>query len=263
MKKGILIYNRIDAKKNTWFIEYMKQCFLDDGIDLAFLFEEDFNETIMNDIDFLIYRGRNHLTPLQFEQKGIKVFNRSKVNEIANDKYLSYLFFKNHNLPCMDTFSSIDQVNFYPYIMKPVDGHGGENVFLVSNENEAHAIVKEEDRRYVYQKVASDLGKDIRVYMMGNRFYASVLRTAKENEFRSNYSLGGTVEKITPPTEVINLALKVAQNLNSDFIGIDFIHDKNRWVLNEIEDPVGCRMLYKTSSFDAVKDFVSLIESQL
>jgi gamma-F420-2:alpha-L-glutamate ligase len=35
-----------------------------------------------------------------------------------------------------------------------------------------------------------------------------------------------------------------------DFVGVDFIRDEGKWILNEIEDVVGSRMLYKTANID-------------
>ena len=41
-----------------------------------------------------------------------------------------------------------------------------------------------------------------------------------------------------------------------DFVGVDFIRDGGRWVLNEIEDIVGSRMLYKTTDLDVASLYI-------
>ena len=43
--------------------------------------------------------------------------------------------------------------------------------------------------------------------------------------------------------------------------GIDFLIDEQeRWIFNELEEMVGCRMLYQTTSKDIVKDYVRWIK---
>ena len=59
------------------------------------------------------------------------------------------------------------------------------------------------------------------------------------------------------------MAKKVACFLRSDFIGVDFIKDENAWKINEIEDPVGSRMLYQVSNIDIVSLFCAYIANYL
>lgn len=49
---------------------------------------------------------------------------------------------------------------------------------------------------YVYQKPASDLGRDLRVWLIGGKIIAAVLRKS-DTDFRSNYCLGGSAQVYT------------------------------------------------------------------
>ena len=142
--------------------------------------------------------------------------------------------------------------------MKSVDGHGGQEVYLIQNAKEAETN-KKVNKRYVYQKFYSNSG-DLRLYVLNKEVVGAVLRQSK-NDFRSNFSLGGEVSGYTPSKRVRNLAIKVAVLLNADYIGVDFIKVNNRWCVNEIEDPVGARMLYLTSNIDIIKILVDYISS--
>jgi len=51
-------------------------------------------------------------------------------------------------------------------------------------------------------------------------------------------------------------------NLHFDFVGVDFIRDGGAWILNEIEDSVGCRMLYKTSKIDVAKEYLRYVANR-
>ena len=55
---------------------------------------------------------------------------------------------------------------------------------------------------------------------------------------------------------------KIIENLEIDFAGIDFIYDEGRPILNEIEDIVGCRMLYKFN-INAAEKYVNYISEIL
>lgn len=256
--KGLLIYNHLDIAKNEWFISSIISSFKEKGIDLELIEETTLDDKSLNCVDFAIYRGRDYRVSKSIEDKGLLVINNSKTNKISNDKYLFYQYLNNHSFPCMETYSSIDEINFSPFVAKPRDGHGGNGVYLFPSKEEYLDKVDINDRpKYIFQRSSSDLGIDLRVYVLNKKIYGSVLRKAKEGEFRSNFSLGGNVTYFEPPIEVKGMALNIANEFDSFFVGIDFIVDKGNWIVNEMEDPVGTRMLYKTSSKNVVSDYVN------
>ena len=255
---GIIIYNSFDIAKNKWFIFSTIDSFKEKGINVELIEESTLDYKSLNCVDFAIYRGRDYQISKSIEDEGILVINNSKTNKIANDKYLFYQYLAGHSFPCMETSSFIDEVCFSPFVAKPIDGHGGNGVYLFSSKEEYLEMVDFKDRsKYIFQKPSSDLGIDLRVYVLNKKIYGSVLRKAKEGEFRSNFSLGGNATYFEPPIKVRETALKIANEFDSFFVGIDFIVDKGNWIVNEMEDPVGTRMLYQTSSKNVVSDYVN------
>ena len=86
--------------------------------------------------------------------------------------------------------------------------------------------------------------------MVGKHILGAVKRQGKEN-FKSNYTLGGTVTSFELPSVLIEYATRIQRALRSDYIGIDFLIGRNgQFYLNEIEDPVGARSLYETTEID-------------
>lgn len=149
----------------------------------------------------------------------------------------------------------------YPYIIKTCAGHGGSQVFMVENRMQEKQVLQSiEHEKYIKQKVCSDLGKDVRVYILGNEIVEAVLRTSKES-FKSNYSLGGNVEKYSLNDREKEMVYAITKELPLDYAGIDFTFHNGRAVFNEIEDAVGARMLYQVSDFDIVQIFVKYIVS--
>ena len=257
MISGLIIYSNADQNKNTWFIEKCINSFKGKGVSLVYVEEKEVDDYLKdNSVTFAIYRGRNYRVVEFLEQKGIRCINNSLTNKTANDKWLTYKFLEKENIPIVPTFSSFEEMYDFPIVMKSVDGHGGEEVFLINRKEEIETH-KKKNKRYVYQRYFPNNG-DLRLYVLNKRVVGAVLRKAK-NDFRSNFSLGGEVTSYQPEQEIINTAIKVATLLNADYIGVDFIKVDNKWCVNEIEDPVGARMLYKTSSIDVIELLVDYI----
>ena len=56
---------------------------------------------------------------------------------------------------------------------------------------------------------------------------------------------------------------KLRKKLKFDYVGVDFLPTKSGWVLNEIEDSAGSRMLYSLSDFDVAERYIDYIKSVL
>ena len=262
MKKGLIIYNSIDQKKNQWFIDKCLSEFNNDSFSLLYKEESEVLPYLDNNkVDFVIYRGRDyHLVEL-LENKGIKCFNNSLTNKTANDKYATYLLCKEQGFPCLETLLNNKDHLSYPVIMKSLNGHGGNEVYLINNQNEEEKLLKKSQIDYIYQKYLTD-AEDVRLYVLKHQVVGAVKRH-NSGDFRSNYSLGGSVSKYEPSQEMVDIAIKVSKLLNAAYIGVDFLIKNEKIYLNEIEDPVGARMLYQTCNLDIVNLFCKEIKNRL
>ena len=136
-------------------------------------------------------------------------------------------------------------------------------VFLVNNSKEEEQAIKAMNgQEYVVQQCCSDLGRDVRVYIIGNKIIKAVLRTSTES-FKSNYSLGGKVQEYTLNNEEKAMVERIVDKLPLDYAGIDFTFHNGKAVFNEIEDAVGARMLYQVSDIDIVEMYIKHILEQL
>ena len=190
-----------------------------------------------------------------------KCFNNSLTNKIANDKYKTYLHCKEQGINSLETLSDSTGRLSYPFIMKSLDGHGGQEVYLINNEQERLEILKKSQKHFIYQRYLPN-SKDVRTYVLNGQVVGAVERK-NSNDFRSNFSLGGEVKAYEPSQEMMDIAVKVSKLLGATYIGVDFLVDGSNIYLNEIEDPVGARMLYKTSNIDIINLFIKEIKQQL
>lgn len=274
---GWMIYAKEDVEKNIGFVEMFREHFGKYDIDIKLIVLGDILEEINNlnpyeMPDFVINRSRDYKISQALEQKGVQVFNNSKVTKIANDKAETYGYLK-EVVPFMPVLCDEKKIvskklqenaDFeYPYVIKSCSGHGGSQVFMVENQQQEKAALQSiAGQKYIVQKVCADLGKDIRVYILGNEIVAAVLRTSQES-FKSNFSLGGRAETYVLNAQEKQMVHAITEALPMDYAGIDFTFHHGKAVFNEIEDAVGARMLYCTSEIDIVKDVAEYIINKM
>ncbi len=271
---GWLIYDKEGAERNAWFIQAFLAEAEKHGVALLLKIlsktEKAAKEELaqMQDLpNFVIVRTMNPAVQAFFEKRRIPTFNNYKTSKVANDKWETYLLCQELNVPTMYAMKLKDYEKqggmSYPFVLKSFNGHGGTEVFLIHNKAEYErqtACIKKEN--YLVQEVCSNVGIDMRVYVLGGEVLQAMIRKS-EKDFRSNFSLGGsaTVGEINEKQrETIR---KICNALQCDFVGIDFISHHGEWVLNEIEDVVGTRMLYRYTKINPIEQYFEYIFTKL
>lgn len=214
---------------------------------------------------FVINRTRDYLLAEAFEALGVPVYNHSFVAELGNDKAKAYRFMQKRGIPMMPTFYGLQTPNQFPVIVKTSGGHGGTEVFYIPDRYKWQEWKQEQYKQgqeYVVQQPASDLGRDLRVYIVGNQITAAVLRTSG-SDFRSNYCLGGKEEMYELSDVQRKLVESVATPFDIGMAGIDFVFHHGHLMFNEIEDMAGARGLYELSDYDIAQDYLGYIDKEL
>jgi len=160
-----------------------------------------------------------------------------------------------------------------PFVIKSVDGHGGSEVmsFLPPGKPEQkgnlekycrnlnHGLEVLSGKDCILQEMISRGGRDVRVYIVGNQVYQAIMRQGQD-DFRSNASLGGRTE-VYPLSDAekiyVGHFLQAFRGEVLGLAGLDFIiADDGSLVFNELEEMVGCRMLYQNTNRNIVRDYV-------
>lgn len=269
--RGILFYDEVGAKRNAWFIERMINVANELGSELELVVTSDTDNALSYCDplpDYAIVRTISPELSNSLEKLNIPIFNNAKTARIANDKYETYLYAKKLGIPVMDTASLKDDesaidLKLYPRVIKTVNGHGGSEVFLAKNPKECKELLSlHPNRHFISQELSSEPGVDMRVYVLGGEVLIAVRRTS-ESDFRSNFSLGGSAEITEVDRREKEYAVRIAKELGADLIGIDFIRHNGEWVLNEIEDVVGTRMIYSLTDTDAAEVYIKYVLSKV
>ena len=245
-------------EQNRFFAENLKEYGDELGLECEIVTSEDID--VYEPADVVISRIRDPNLSSSLEDNGATVFNRSSVSRICNDKAYTYAFVKSLGIPFLP-FSTpgSDLPKGPPWVVKSRDGHGGSEVFKAENKQDVDRYVSRiGSDRAIIQQFCTDPGKDMRVYVLGGRIIASVLRSS-EVDFRANFKLGGKAELVEPSEDVQKMVRKISSELMADFIGVDFIFNDGEPYLNEIEDAVGTRMIYSLTDLDPAKMYMQYI----
>ncbi|MCQ2434831.1 MAG: ATP-grasp domain-containing protein [Oscillospiraceae bacterium] len=265
-KQGWLVYHPIDIPRNQWFIaELMKNAQLH-GISMKLLSSQEIPPAECPAL--LVNRSRDASWSRRCSLHGARVMNSTAVTEITNNKFSTFQFLHGeHGIPMAETVlytaedAEIPSIPM-PFVAKPLDGHGGEGVAWIEDPEQFETYKKTHQLPFLLQEPMAT-GWDVRVYVLGGEIYKAVLRTS-DRDFRSNFSLGGDVSLYTPDVPMRELVRKVNQVLPLDFAGVDFLrHPNGGYVVGEIEDAVGCRMLYSLTDCDPAADFMRLAANSI
>ena len=297
MNIAYIIYYDEEAKKNSGFIDMLKSECRKYDIAIEYISFEKVNlmsessfENKFKKIFFVINRTREYKLSLRFEKINVKVFHSSKITELGNNKYKTYCYLKeyferNKNEPQGEWIAHTvlvkaddlnNVLNDYigeDYVIKSVDGHGGSQVFSLNDDGTKHGSYRKnrdnaknniykalQGHDCVLQKRIDSDSNDIRVYIVFGKIYAAVLRHGNDG-FKSNFSLGGSVEEYFPDEEQKKNIEKFIEAFGAEQLsmaGIDFILTRDgNLIFNELEEMVGSRMLYNCSKHDIVRKIYS------
>ena len=202
--------------------------------------------------NFVIFWDKDVKLASMIENEGIRVFNSSESIRICDDKSLTYLKLCNSGIKQPKTiispllyFHSIleneDFIDFvvselkFPLVFKECFGSFGKQVFLIKSKEELIATIKSvNDRPFILQEfIQSSFGKDLRVYVVGDKIVAAMKRFNDTGDFRANIEAGSKGEPYTLNDKQTEMALTVAKTLKLDYAGIDLLFGNN-------DEPIFC-----------------------
>jgi|CXWL01.1.fsa_nt_gi ribosomal protein S6--L-glutamate ligase len=171
-----------------------------------------------------------------FRKKGIRIFDNNyseiyySINKVADLTKLSL-----ENFPLPDSFHTRSYDEYptlcaeigYPVIIKPTKTGKGRGIEKLEDPKQLEAFVekaKSEGRKADYYLLQEFIPyeKDLRILIIGDHVYA-MRRFPQEGDFRANFSLGGTVEIITPDEETIKLSKRALHCIGLSIGGVDVL----------------------------------------
>lgn len=204
--------------------------------------------------DFILFWDKDTVLAAMLESCGYPVFNSSDAIFNCDNKALTFIKLKNAGLPVPETYASpitFDGIGYnefsfaeriseqlsFPLVLKEVYGSFGQQVYLIENNTELKKRLSIlGSKSFIMQKfISSSAGRDVRINVIGENAVSSILRCAKNGDFRSNITNGGTAKQIDPPPEWKAAAIAACKAVGAEFAGVDIMFgDHNQPIICEV-----------------------------
>ncbi len=132
---------------------------------------------------------------------------------------------------------AVDRIGGYPVVLKTVNSHQGQGVFLLHHERDIQAVAKanlEPKMGVLIQRFIHLKGRrDFRVLVIGDRVAGAMELFPGQDDFRSNYHINRQAKPAIITVLMEEAALRSARALDLEIAGVDFIQDAqgSHWVL--------------------------------
>ena len=209
----------------------------------------------------------------QFEMMGVYSVNESVAITRSRDKLraLQLLSRKGIGLPVTgfanspdDTEDLLDFVGGAPVVIKLLEGTQGVGVVLGETRKAAESVVEAFrglNANFMVQEFIKEAGgSDLRCFVIGDKVVASMKRTGKEGEFRSNLHRGGTAELVRITPEERSTAVRSARIMGLNVAGVDLLRSNHGPVVMEVNSSPGLEGIEKASEKDVATAIIQFSE---
>lgn len=209
----------------------------------------------------------------QFEMMGVFSLNESVAITRSRDKLrsLQLLSRKGLGLPVTGfahstkmTQELIKLVGGAPLVVKLLEGTQGKGVVLAETESAAESVIdafREMDANILVQEFIKEAkGSDIRCFVVGDEVVASMMRTAKPGEFRSNLHRGGTAKIIEITEEERKAALDATKALGLNLAGVDMLRSSRGPLIMEVNSSPGLNGIETATGKDVAGMIIEYLE---
>ena len=209
----------------------------------------------------------------QFEMMGVYSVNESVAITRSRDKLraLQLLSRKGIGMPVTGFANSPDDtedllrfVNGAPVVIKLLEGTQGVGVVLAETNKAAESVIEAFrglNADFMVQEFIKEAGgSDIRCFVVGDKVVASMKRTGKEGEFRSNLHRGGSAEVIKITPEERSTAVRSARVMGLNVAGVDLLRSNHGPVVMEVNSSPGLEGIENATGKDVAGLIIAFIE---
>ncbi len=233
--------------------------------------------------DFVIYLDKDIYLARILEKAGYRLFNKADFIKLCDDKALTNIACANRGIKMPDTITGplfysqelkeenlkfLDDVIAklgLPLILKRVYGSLGLGVYLIKNKEELVEAYKEHCRAPIlFQKyIGSSYGTSCRVIIIDKEVVGGFIRYNK-SDFRSNFGDTASSRKLEDNAEVFKLAKYIADELDIEYAGIDFMFlESGEPVLCEINSNAFFEEFEKVTGINVAYKYAEMIKKKI
>lgn len=238
-----------------------------------------YREQVLDDFDAIIPRIGASITYYgtavlrQFEMMDVYTLNESVAIGRSRDKLrsLQILSCKNLGLPLTSfahstkmTHELIRLVGGPPLVIKLLEGSQGKGVVLAETMKAAESVIdafREMQTQFLVQEfIQESRGRDLRCFVIGDQVVASMMRQAKQGEFRSNLHRGGKAEEVELTLEEKNTAIMAAKAMGLNVAGVDILQSRHGPLVLEVNSSPGLQGIEVATSKNVTEMMITFIE---
>lgn len=155
-------------------------------------------------------------------------------------------------------------------VIKPVDGHGGEGIFMLRDDDpnfNAHVetVTHGGSRVAMIQEYIPEVRKgDKRILLIAGEVVGAILRVPRQDDLRSNIHVGGSVIHADLDDADTKIVAAVRERLAADglyFVGLDVIGGKLTEV--NVTSPTGIQQMSRLSGEDCEAQVIDWVEDKV
>lgn len=235
---------------------------------------DDFNVIIPRIGASITYYGSAILR--QFEMMGVYSMNESTSITRSRDKLrcLQILSRSGIGLPTTSyahstkmTEKLIKMVGGAPCVIKLIEGTQGKGVILGDTAKSAESVIdgfRQMKAHFLVQEFIKECnGCDIRAFVIGDKVVASMMRQAKEGEFRSNLHRGGSAIPVKISEQEAVMAVNAAKALGLNVAGVDLLRSARGPLVLEVNSSPGLQGIETSTGLDIASMIIEYIEKNI
>lgn len=209
----------------------------------------------------------------QFEMMGTYPLNESVAITRSRDKLRSLQIMSRAGIglpltgfaaSTRNTQHLIEIVGGAPLVVKLLEGTQGQGIVLAETRKAAETIIdafRQLRAEFLVQEFIKEAGgSDIRAFVVGDKVVASMMRSAKEGEFRSNLHRGGTAKVIRLTPEERSTATRAAKKMGLNVAGVDILRSNHGPVVMEVNSSPGLEGIESATGKDVARMTIEFLE---
>jgi len=202
---------------------------------------------------------------LRLEQTGVRVLNPARALAATHDKLLTARLLLRAGIPHPASERLLPSRELWsirpPCVVKPRFGSWGADVARCDTQEELEALIEELQERpwflrrgAIVQQLVPPVGYDLRLLVAGDEVVGAIRRFSAPGEWRTNISLGGAAEPFDPPGAARLLAVRAANVIGADLVGVDLLPARDGFVVIELNGSVDFDADYSFPGGDVYRD---------
>ena len=209
----------------------------------------------------------------QFEMQGVYPLNESVAIGRSRDKLraLQLLAREGIGLP-VTAFAHgprkaeevLKEVGGAPVVIKLLEGTQGMGVILADTDASAKSIMEAFSAANVNIMVQEFIqeanGSDIRAFVVGGEVVATMQRTGRKGDFRSNLHRGGKAEAAELSNQERETAIRSAEILGLNVAGVDMLRSARGPVVMEVNSSPGLEGIEGATKVDVAGAIIAFLE---